>query len=325
MEVKLDIKDKRILYELDLNSRQSFGKIAKKVGLSKNAVIYRVNNLKKLGVIKNFHAWIDMTKLGFIEFRIYLNLKNASPKKEEEIIEFLSNKKIVTWVGSMEGEYNLGAKIVTRNIYEMHEFWDELFQKFVNFIEKRLMTIIAGSNYYYKTYLLNSKENHEKESVRTSIELEKIDEIDENIIKHLTKDARISIIELSEKIRVTPKTIISHIRDLEKRRVIVGYGTVLDLEKMGYKNFKVSFILFRLTPEKMNDFRNYAMRHPNIIYDEEVIGGDDYELEVQVRDLRDLREIIRDIKSCFAEIVQDYKVLFMFEDHKHVGFPEKGF
>ena len=43
---KFDLKDRKILFELDTNSRQSFHEIAKKVGLSKDSVIYRINKLQ---------------------------------------------------------------------------------------------------------------------------------------------------------------------------------------------------------------------------------------------------------------------------------------
>ncbi|MBS3146692.1 Lrp/AsnC family transcriptional regulator, partial [Candidatus Woesearchaeota archaeon] len=49
---KLDLKDKRLLYELDLDSRQSFNELGKKLSLSKSSVIYRINNMQKSGIIK---------------------------------------------------------------------------------------------------------------------------------------------------------------------------------------------------------------------------------------------------------------------------------
>ncbi|MEM0493397.1 MAG: winged helix-turn-helix transcriptional regulator, partial [Candidatus Thermoplasmatota archaeon] len=49
--VDLDLKDRKILYELDLNARQSFGDIGKKVGLSKDSVAYRVKRMEDEGVI----------------------------------------------------------------------------------------------------------------------------------------------------------------------------------------------------------------------------------------------------------------------------------
>jgi len=46
---KLDLKDRKILYHLDLDSRQPFRSIGRKVGLSKDAVVSRVKNFKKKG------------------------------------------------------------------------------------------------------------------------------------------------------------------------------------------------------------------------------------------------------------------------------------
>ena len=50
----LDLKDRKILYELDKNSRQSFADIAKKVRLSKEVVQYRVKRLQDEGYINYF-------------------------------------------------------------------------------------------------------------------------------------------------------------------------------------------------------------------------------------------------------------------------------
>jgi Lrp/AsnC family leucine-responsive transcriptional regulator len=322
MEVKLDLKDRKILYELDKNSRQSFGKIAKTVGLSKNAVIYRVNYLKQTGAIKHFHAWVDFGRLGYIEFRIYLNLRNVTPKKEDDIIDFLCKKKIVTYVGSMEGKYNVVAKIVTKNIYEMHALWDELFNKYMSYIEERLMTIVGSSNYYYKAYLPGLAKSTLKEGVVQAINPEKVDDADFKILEMLAKDARTPVFEMAAKLKLTPKTIIGRMRNLEKRKIIVGYGTVIDLSKIGYQNFRVSFILFRLTAERMKSIKDYAHKNPYIVYDEEAMGGDDYEIEVQVKDIYHLREIIKELKNKFADIIEDYRVLHVFEEHKHLGFME---
>lgn len=321
MEQNIDLKDKKILYELDLNSRQSFGALAKKVGLSKNSVIARINKLKRTAVIKNFHAWIDLGKMGYMQFRIYLDLRNATPQKEKEIIDFLCKKKIVTWVGEMDGIYNLGAIIITKNIAEMHQLWDELFKKYVNYINARLFTAIAKNSYYYKAYLTQVTKNNLKESITTTSPVETISETDLRLIKLLNEDSRMPIIDLAEKLKITPKTVIAHIKELEKRKLIVGYSTVLDLDKIGYQTFRVSFLLFRLTPEKMQALQDYTMTQPNIVYDEEVVGGDDYEIEIQVKDIVELRKIIEDIRLKFNEVIQDYKILHVFKEHKHSGFP----
>jgi len=57
---KLDLKDKKILYELDIDSRQSFRSIGRKVGLSKDVVASRVKKLQEIGIIKRFFARYDL-------------------------------------------------------------------------------------------------------------------------------------------------------------------------------------------------------------------------------------------------------------------------
>ena len=52
----LDLKDKKILYELDLNSRQSNKQLAKKVQLSEMVVGYRIKRLIDNNFIEYFYA-----------------------------------------------------------------------------------------------------------------------------------------------------------------------------------------------------------------------------------------------------------------------------
>ncbi|GAG46830.1 unnamed protein product, partial [marine sediment metagenome] len=85
MVVKLDLYDKKILCELDMGARQSFSGIGKKVGLSKNAVEYRVKNMLKEGVIEYFYTVIDAYKLGYTGYRTYLHLQGLPKGKEKEL------------------------------------------------------------------------------------------------------------------------------------------------------------------------------------------------------------------------------------------------
>ena len=68
---KLDLKDRKILYHLDINCRQSFSQIGKKVGLHKDVVAYRVKKLQKKEIIKGFINVVDYSKLGYNLYRFY--------------------------------------------------------------------------------------------------------------------------------------------------------------------------------------------------------------------------------------------------------------
>ena len=49
--LKLDKKDKKLLYYLSKNARMSNTQLSNKIGLSKNSVKYRVERLLKEGII----------------------------------------------------------------------------------------------------------------------------------------------------------------------------------------------------------------------------------------------------------------------------------
>jgi len=63
--MKLDKKDKIILYELDKNARQPLTKIAKKVNLARESILYRINKYHQHKILRNYLTVIDLYKLGY--------------------------------------------------------------------------------------------------------------------------------------------------------------------------------------------------------------------------------------------------------------------
>jgi len=319
-EFKIDVKDRKILYELDRDSRQSASQIARKTQLSKNSVIYRIEQMKKEGIIKHFYTVIDSGKLGYISFRLYINLMNATLKKEQEIINFLKSSKIVTWLASTDGKYNIGAVGFTKNLYEINDLWDKLLEKYVNYFGERLITLNIRSTHFSRAYLIGGSKNVYELITANSLDAAKMDKTDQELIHILTENARMPVIEIAQKLRVTEKTVISRIKNLEKKGIIIAYRTILDRDKIGYRYFKVSFILTSLTKEKSKEFQEYIRSHPNIICREETLGGDDFEIDLEVKNIKELREVIADIREKFGEIIVDYQILHIYEEHKNLFF-----
>jgi len=319
--IKLDLKNRKILYELDANSRQSYHKLAKKVGLSKDSIIYRINKLQEIGIIKKFHTVIDVGKLGFISFRLYLKLKSVNKKKEKEIINFLKEKKQITWLVSIEGEYDLGAWILAKSVKEMNSLWKNLLKKYGNFIEKRNLTIFTKVSYFPRVYILDKKKNNEEYVFITEPSEIKLDKLDLEILKLMTGNSRIPVLELANKLKITPKTVSSRIKLLEKKKVIIGYRTMFDLEKLNEQYFKLLIRTKNMTEEKEAKFRQFIKQHPIIIYDNEVLGGEDFEIEIQVESLKQLREFTNEIKENFSDIIKEYKTLLFYKEHKYLFFP----
>jgi DNA-binding Lrp family transcriptional regulator len=314
--VKLDIKDRKILFELDRNSRQSYLNIAKKVGLGKDSIIYRIQQMENEGIIKGYHTILDVRKLGFIPFRLYLKFQNTTPKKEEEIINYLNKQKIINWIVSVEGNYDLNMAIYVKSIKEMNNLWKNIISRYGNYLEKRWLSIFTKVSYYPREYLLDGKRNKDEYTFITESEIEKINEIDLKIIEMLAPNARISILEIADKLKITPKTVSSRIKHLEKNMIIKGYRAIFDLEKLNYQHFKLHITLHNTMDEDWTRLKEYIKHHPNIIFDNEVLGGDDVEIEIQTKSLKEFRIILNEMKASFSKIIKNFYYMLYYKEHK---------
>ena len=90
---------------------------------------------------------------------------------------------------------------------------------------------------------------------------------------------------------------------------------------VGIRAIKVHFNLHNLTQEKENQLRQFIKQNPNIIYDNEVLGGDDIEIDVQVKSLLELRTLISEIKKQFSGIIKNYNYNLFYKEHKYIFFP----
>src|SRR3989338_8609048 len=94
----VDLKDRKILFELEQDSRQSLSKIAKKVSLKKETVFHRIKSLENRGIIKYYLTEINTYKLGYLYYPMLLRFQNTTPHIEKEIIQYLLNSPYIAWL-----------------------------------------------------------------------------------------------------------------------------------------------------------------------------------------------------------------------------------
>lgn len=314
---KLNLKDKKILYQLDLNSRQTNTQIAKKVGLSKDVVNYRVKKLEEEGYIKGFYSVIDFYKLGFISVRVYIKLASASIEREKEIFDFLIKNKTVMYVNKADGNFDLGIGTYVKNIWEFEEFYLDFKKKYKEFIGKDQISIFTRVHHFHRAYILDKKQDETNPDVAGGEERVECDKLDMEILKLLAGNARIPITEIAEKLKTPVMTISFRIKQLEKKKIILAYRMNFDFSMIGFEYYKVDLILNNIS--KVKELASYCHIHPNIIYIDQTIGGSDFEFDLEVDSKEDFLKIMDELKMKFPEIrewsyfsVREYKKLLYF-------------
>ena len=314
---KIDLKDRKILYQLDLGCRQSNTQIGKKVGLKRDVVAYRIKKMQDEGIIKNFWTAINTFALGYDVFRVYITFQYVSQSIKNEIIQHFMNYKNTWAVKSHKGEINLAVIIWTKNNHEFYQFWDKTLDKYEDYFAKAIVSVYIKAFCYKKSYLLwdeNDKSNREMYSLTCGEEPTEIDEFDYNLLNELAVNARIPLIELAEKFDSSSQTISYRIKNLMESKVIQAFRVNLDLSKLGLQHFKVDIYLKE--HKKRKDILNYLKIKPFFEYLNVSVGWCDIEPEFVVKNLEELEQIFNRIGVKFPNAIKKLNFWITEESYK---------
>ncbi len=139
----------------------------------------------------------------------------------------------------------------------------------------------------------------------------KLDRIDREIIKVLQADARIPIVDLSERVGLSASPCARRVKRLESAGIIMRYATVIDQKAVGLPvSVFCNVTLERQAKGALETFQAAVLRWPEVMECYLMTGEADYLLRVVVADLEAYERFIvehltkvpgiANIKSSFA-------------------------
>jgi Lrp/AsnC family leucine-responsive transcriptional regulator len=325
---KLDLKDRKILYELDLDARQTDKEIARKVGLSREATRYRIQKLIDEGYINYFITLINTMKLGYDWYRTFFKFQNITLQKEKEIIEWLKERS--SWITKVEGKWDLNTGIFCKNVYEFRDIINRFLVEFNGYIERYEVAIVTRMWHYHRDYLIDKKSKVSKAEVMgfsssNDYKVEKIDKIDYKILEVLLKNARMKTIDIARKVGTTEMVVRYRMMGMIKKGLILGFRSFLNIGKLGYNYYKLHITLQNLTANKKEQILTYIHSHPNTVYTTELVGGADIETEFQVNTNEDFYRCLQELRMRFGDIIRDYEFMQYTDEYKFTYLPEIDF
>jgi DNA-binding Lrp family transcriptional regulator len=316
---KLDVKDRKILYELDIDSRQSFTQLGKKVGLHKDVVAYRVKKLLEKGIIKHFYVDINGYKLGHNKIKFYYNFQFITPEKKQEIIDYFVRSQYTDVVHSAEGQYDLVVICEVENIPNFYTIWSNVTNKYRDFFSNQVLCIHNTLIEYKRSFLLDEcppKTNDRIQFVESANDTKvEIDELDKKILEFLAPNSRIPTVDIAKQCNATVVTINSRIKKLEKTGVIQRYTITIDWPTIGYQWYKADVIL--KDPKNMQKIAAYIESNPHLIHRIASLGYVDLELTFALNTANQLHQIIEDVELKFPDAIKNYKYFSITKTHKY--------
>jgi Lrp/AsnC family transcriptional regulator for asnA, asnC and gidA len=322
--MELDLKDRKILYYLDLNSRQSFSQIGKKVGIHKDVVARRVKKLFDNGIIK-FITCTNDYKLGFSYLRFCFTYQYVTPEIKKKIIEYFVNNKYAVTVIESEGLCDLIVIMAVKNTPVFYPMWYNIFSKYRDYFANLTISIYCEIIEYKYSFLLD--ESGQKKEDRVWFKryddgtLAILDDLDYNILRLIANNARMPTIKIAQKLNTTVHTIQNRIQKLIKSRVILGFRITIDYSKIGFQLYRLQIFLKDSTQVK--NIIDYVESNPKLVRRIVSLGNVDLEFMFFLKNLNELNHILKDLSSKFPNAIKNYSYIMHTKTYKYQYSPDE--
>ena len=146
-----------------------------------------------------------------------------------------------------------------------------------------------------------------------------LDKIDLKILKILQENAKITNLQLSAEIGLSPAPTLERVKKLETAKLIKGYYTQVNEEALGIGiKAIIQITLARQLENAISNFKKEINKIPEIMECYQVTGNADYILIALLKDIRDFENLISQRLSKVEEIgqMQTMVILSKVKDSK---------
>ena len=146
-----------------------------------------------------------------------------------------------------------------------------------------------------------------------------LDKIDLKILRILQENAKITNLQLSGEIGLSPAPTLERVKKLETAKLIQGYYTQVNEEALGIGiKAVIQITLARQLENAISNFKKEINKIPEIMECYQVTGNADYILIVLLKDIRDFENLISQRLSKVEEIgqMQTMVILSKVKDSK---------
>ncbi|MFH1275903.1 MAG: Lrp/AsnC family transcriptional regulator [Candidatus Woesearchaeota archaeon] len=322
--VKIDVKDQKILAELDMDARMPSTILAKRVGLSRQVVEYRLKRLKNEKVIFGARGIFDSVVVGYNWYRVMFRLLSINQEEKKLFMDYLRKHPFTFWLGEVGGNWDLVTNFVCKDNFHFNEIFEEVITAYGKYIRDYEVLIYVNVSDLERDYLHPKKGKLRKEffhGMKQNTGL-KLDHLDKEIIREISRDADITNVDLANKFNVTANTIKNRIDIMKKNKLLLGFRLFVNPSVLGYNSQMLLLSVNRLDLQREKQMFAYLKSIPNVTFVVKHIGKWRVAMEVECKDSQQFQEIFVDIRSKFADIITDFESFPLFKDHFIDYFPE---
>jgi len=132
-----------------------------------------------------------------------------------------------------------------------------------------------------------------------------IDNFDRKILNIVSRDARISITDLSKEVGLSKTPCNARLKKLEEQGYILGYRALFDPIKLGREH--IAFVEVKLSDTRasaLNAFNEAVVQLPEVEQCHMIAGNFDYLLKVRTENITSYRRLLGEEISALPNVAQ---------------------
>jgi DNA-binding Lrp family transcriptional regulator len=321
--IKIDNFDLKLIQEIENDARQTLSQIAKTLRSSQQVISYRINSLEKRKVIGDYYTIIDITKLGYANYRTMIRLTNLNEQKHKEIINYLMKHTNVLWLVDCGGRWDLLVNFTAKNIIHYNSLLREFKNKFPKQIQNYDVLTTVEVIYFGRNYFTDKKK--EIKSLycfgRQEFETITLDKTDSQILSLISDNSRINAAEIAYKTKVSPNTAILRIKQMKKQGIIQGFKPLIHLENTPYSGYKSLVKFQNITEEREKEIIEYLKNNICVVGIIRLVGSWDFEIEFEIENKEQMFKLTREFRDKFKEVIKEFEIIPLFHEYKYNFFP----
>ena len=246
----------KIMHELCVDGRVTNAELGQKLGINAATVAKKVNSMLKEGIL-TIKAVLNPIKIGH-PFAAVIGL-DVNPRKLERVCARIIDNPNVNVVTTCFGRFDALIIVNFSDREALHSYIREELKR------------IEGINHAETFLCLEPRQQHSiSKNELTASESTVIDEIDQKIIKELTRNGRSKHADLAKKLGVDTSTVSRRISFLIKEDLIKIVGNP-NPSKLGYS--ANAFIMLNTDPAKVDEICNQLYKYPEVHMVRQLMNG----------------------------------------------------
>ncbi len=217
---------------------------------------------------------------------------------------WLTKQKSIIVTYRTDGEYSLAIGFLTKKISDIQHTYRSFLERYRAYVVSERLSAFTDLQQYLRNYLVEKKHHDYTQLSTGSFETYKYDKTDILLLSVIATQSRITLTQLAQQLSLSVTATKNRLQTVRKANVIVAYRALITYHLLGKEYYKVDVIVneYDIVP----GLKEFVQQHPNILFRNITIGGNDFEFDAEFSSQQEFYEMINTIKNLFPEQIRSY-------------------